>query len=210
MGNSSKKTNTNSSRNTIYGKTTTSNPYITSTTNNNGTKSSFVNGSAYDTVNKFVNANTGKLLDEYLNPSLDSVTNKSKLNSFVNTLSSNAKASLENDVINPLSDRNMIRSSQATNMYKNLSNNLSNNVASYANELLSNSRSETESMLKTLLSAYMDGFNVVNANQNTSLSTSKGNAKTTGVNSSLGGSGNSNNMDYIALAGKIFSSLASK
>lgn len=208
MGNSSKKESTNSSRNTIYGKTTTSNPYVTSTTNNKGTKSSFVEGSAYDTVNKFVNANTGKLLDEYLNPSLDSVTNKSKLNTYMNTLSSNAKSTFENDIINPLSDRNMIRSSQATNMYKNLSNNLSNNVASYANELLANSRSETASMLGTLLAAYMDGFNVVNANQNTSLSTSKGNAKSTGVNTSLSGS-SSSSPDYIAMAGKLFSSLMS-
>lgn len=180
MGKSSKsKGNSSSSRSTTYRKTTTSNPYVTSTTNNKGTQSNFVEGSAFDTVNKFVNANTGKLLDEYLNPSLDSVTNKSKLDSYMNTLNNNAKASFENDIINPLSDRNMIRSSQATNMYKNLSNNLSNNVANYANELLANSRSETESMLGTLLAAYMDGFNAINSNQGMSLATSQGNSKTT-------------------------------
>ncbi len=206
MGNSSKK----STQNTVYKKTTTSNPYVTSTTNDKGTTSNFVSGSAYDTVNKFVNQNTGTLLDEYLNPSLDSVTNKSKLNSYINTLSGNAKASLENDIINPLSDRNMIRSSQATNMYKNLSNNLSNNVASYANELLSNSRSETASMLNTLLSAYMDGFNVVNSNQNTSLLTSKGNAKvsTSGAStSSLGKSQETS--DYLSMFAKVISSIMS-
>lgn len=206
MGNSSK--STNSSKKTIYGKTTTSNPYVTSTTNNSGTKSDFVSGSAYDTVNNFVNKNIGSLLDEYLTPSLESTTNKSKLNSYVNSLSGIAKSSLENDIINPLSDRNMIRSSQATNMYKNLSNKLSDSVASYANELLSNSRSETASMLATLLGAYMDGFNVINANQNTSLSTSKGNASSSGVNTSLS-SNSSNASDIAEVAGKIVSTFMS-
>lgn len=206
MGNSSKK----STQNTTYKKTTTSNPYVSSTTNNKGTKSNFVQGSAYDTVNKFVNKNVGTLLDEYLNPSLDSVTNKSKLENYKNTLSTNAKATLENDIINPLSDRNMIRSSQATNMYKNLSNNLSNNVATYANELLSNSRSETSAMLSTLLSAYMDGFNAINANQNTSLATSKGNASTTSSGSTTSSAGRTQETsDYLAMATKVISSMMS-
>lgn len=206
MGNSSKSNNSTSSTSSkVYKNTTTSNPYVSSTTNNKGTKSSFVEGSAYDTVNKFVNQNAAKLLDEYLNPSLDSVTNKSKLNNFANTLSSTAKASLENDIINPLSDRNMVRSSQATNMYKNLSNNLSNNVATYANELLSNSRSETASMLNTLLAAYMDGFNVINENQNTSLATSQGNAKATNNN----GTSSSNNSNTLAGFAKAIGSFFS-
>lgn len=206
MGKSSKnKSNSYSVSKTIYGNTTTSNPYVTSKTTNKGTQSNFVEGSAFDTVNKFVNTNTGKLLDEYLNPSLNSVTNKSKLNSFTNALSTNAKASFENDIVNPLSDRNMIRSSQATNMYKNLSNNLSNNVASYANELLSNSRSETESMLGTLLSAYMDGFNAINANQNLSLATSQGNATKTNSNSASSSSNSGSLSGIFKAIGSLFS-----
>ena len=58
-------------------------------------------------------------------------------------------------------------------------------IANYANELLANSRLETADMLSNLLAAYMDGFNIINANQNTSLATSKGNAKvSSGANSS--------------------------
>lgn len=206
MGKSSKnQSNSSSTHNTIYGKTTTSNPYVSSTTNNKGTTSNFVEGSAYDKVNKFVNQNVGNILEEYLNPSLDSVTNRSKLNSYVNTLSSNAKATFENYIINPLSDRNMIRSSQATNMYKNLSNNLSSNIASYANELLSNSRSETASMLDTLLSAYMDGFNVINENQNASLMTSKGNAKTTANTSTTSRYKSDTGGNYLKAIGSLFS-----
>ena len=70
----------------VYGNTTTSNPYASSTTNNSGTTSSFVQGSALDTVYNFVNKNMDSLLNEYLNPSLNSTTNQAKLNSFTNTL----------------------------------------------------------------------------------------------------------------------------
>ena len=41
----------------VYGNTTTSNPYFTSKTNNSGTVTNFVPGTAYDTVNNFVNNN---------------------------------------------------------------------------------------------------------------------------------------------------------
>ena len=63
-------------------------------------------------------------------------------------------------------------------------------------------------MLATLLGAYMDGFNVINANQNTSLSTSKGNASSSGVNTSLS-SNSSNASDIAEVAGKIVSTFMS-
>ncbi len=195
MGSSSRK----SSQDVVYKNTTTKNPYVVSKTTNKGTTSNFVEGTAFDTVGKFVNQNVGTLLDEYLNPSLDSVTNKAKLDSFSKTVSSNAKSNLENNIINPLSDRNMIRSSQATNMYKNLSNTLSSDIANYANELLSNSRSESADMLSNLLSAYMNGFSLINSNQNTSLATSKGNTKDT--------ANNRDSESYIAMITSLLNSL---
>lgn len=195
MGSSSRK----SSQDVVYKNTTTKNPYVVSKTTNKGTTSNFVEGTAFDTVGKFVNQNVGTLLDEYLNPSLDSVTNKAKLDSFSKTVSSNAKSNLENNIINPLSDRNMIRSSQATSMYKNLSNTLSSDIADYANELLSNSRSESADMLSNLLSAYMNGFSLIDSNQNTSLATSKGNTKDT--------ANNRDSESYIAMITSLLNSL---
>ena len=173
MGSDSRK----STQKTMYGNTSTINPYVISKTNNKGTTSSFVEGSAFDTINNVVNSNIGNVLNNYLNPSLDTAENKALMNTYTNALSANAKKSFENDIVAPLSDRNMIRSSQATNMYKNLSNNLSNNVASYANELLANSQTNYANKLNTLLNAYLQGFNVINANQQQSLNTSKGNSK---------------------------------
>ena len=112
-----------SSSRTVYGNTTTKNPYVTSVTTNKGTTSNFRSGTAFDTINNFLNGNISRMLDDYLNPNLNSVTNQARLNSFMNTLSNNSEKSLENDIINPLSRRNMVRSSQATNMYNNLARN---------------------------------------------------------------------------------------
>ena len=126
MGGSSQKT----TQKTTLGKTTTANPYVVSKTNNKGTTSNFVQGSAFDTINNFVN-------------------------------------------------RNMLRSSQATNMYKNLSNNINDNISNYTNELLANSQDRSVNMINQLLSAYLNGFDVLNSNQQQSLNTSLSNATRT-------------------------------
>ena len=121
----------------VYGNTTTSNPYATATTNNSGTTAAFQPGTALDSVYNFVNNNINSLLDEYLNPSLDSATNQAKLNEYTNTLATESLKNLENNIINPLSNRNMIRSSQATDLYENLSDANTDSLSSYINELLS-------------------------------------------------------------------------
>ena len=130
------KKSTKTTSKTVYGNTTTANPYITSQTTNKGTTSMFTPGSAYGTINNFVNKNIGGLLDQYMNPTLNSVTNQSKMNSYINKLNNETKKNLENNIINPLSQRNMIRSSQANDMYNNLAQNNANQISNYANELL--------------------------------------------------------------------------
>ena len=89
------KSNTTTMR-TVYGNTTTSNPYAYSKTTNDGTESGFQNGTAFKSVYDFVNNNADELLQQYLNPSLNSVTNQAKLNSFANTLSQQTNTNLEN------------------------------------------------------------------------------------------------------------------
>ena len=173
MGKQSNKTST------VYGNTTTSNPYATATTTNSGTTAAFQPGTALDSVYNFVNKNMGSLLDEYLNPSLNSTTNQAKLNAYTSALSSESLKNLENNIINPLSERNMVRSSQATDLYKNLSESNTNALSSYINELLSGSQDNSAAMINNLLSAYMQGYNVISDMQNQSLQTSAGNSTTT-------------------------------
>lgn len=172
MGKKSSKTNTK----TVYGNTTTTNPFVTSQTTNKGTTSVFNPNTAFGSINNFVNKNMNSLLDEYLNPSLNTVTNQAKMNSFINALNSESTKSLENNIINPLSNRNMIRSSQATNLYDNLAQNNANKIGSYANELLANSQEETAKVLANLMMLYMNGYNAISDTQAQSLSTSQGNA----------------------------------
>ncbi|MCQ2744041.1 MAG: hypothetical protein MJ230_04500 [bacterium] len=175
---------------TVYGKTTTTNPYVISKTDNNGTTSEFIEGTAVDSINKFVNNNVNRLLSEYLNPTLNSVTNQAKLNSFMNTLNNSSALAFENNIINPLSRRNMIRSSQATNMYSNLAQNNANQIANYAQNLISESQKDTATMLYNLMLLYMNGYNIMNDTQKQSLATSQGNSTKSGSNgnSSLTGS----------------------
>lgn len=172
-GKSSKTTETKT-----LGTTTTSNPYVSSTTNNDGTKSNLISGTALDTIYNSVNKNIGKILDDYMNPNLDSKINQTKLGLFKDNLNSSMYSSLENGIVNPLSNRNMLRSSQATDMYNNAANQASGQLAGYSKELIANSQNDSANMMNTLLNAYMQGYNVINNNQATSLDTSKSNMTT--------------------------------
>ena len=172
MGLKSKPTNTITTN--VFKNTTTSNPYAYSKTDNNGTTSGFYDGTALKSVYNFVNNSVDSLLDEYLNPNLNSVTNQAKLNAFANTLSNQTRYNLENNIINPLSSRNMIRSSQANDLYKNLANQNISSVSNYANELLSSSQGDTAKVLSNLLSYYMQGANYLSDMQDHSLKASSG------------------------------------
>lgn len=191
------KKSTKTTNQTVYGNTTTTNPYVTSHTDNTGTTSSFNKGTAFDTINNFVNSNMNSLLDQYLNPTLNSVTNQAKLKAFTNTLNNESAKSLENNIINPLSQRNMVRSSQATDLYNNLLNQNVSNIAGYTNELIANNQDDMSKMLSNLMLLYMNGYNVLSDNQKQSLTTSQGNASTTKDGSGSGMS--TSDMGQLAL-----------
>ncbi|DAB23628.1 hypothetical protein J6K35_01550 [bacterium] len=195
--------NSTSTTSKIYGNTTTNNPYASATTNNSGTTANFQPGTALDSIYNFVNKNMDSLLDEYLNPNLNSTTNQAKLNAYTNKLNSETYKNLENNIINPLSNRNMVRSSQATDLYKNLSDTNASSLSSYINDLLADSQENTASMMNNLLAAYMQGYNVISDMQNQSLQTSAGNGTTT-TNSSSSSNGLGMSTDS---AGKIVSIL---
>ena len=91
-------------------------------------------------------------------------------------MNTQTKANLENNIINPLSNRNMVRSSQATDLYKNLSNTNTNALADFANNLLAESQNQTGNVLSNLMNQYQNGYNLISDMQKQSLSTSKGNA----------------------------------
>lgn len=178
--------NSSSSSSTTYKNTTTSNPYVTSTTNNSGTVTQLQPNTAISSVYDFTNANIDKLLNEYLNPSLNSSVNQAKMDAYTKTLNDETRKNLENNIIAPLAQRNMIRSSQATDLYKNLANKNNEAISDYATSLLSSSQNDTANIINNLMNMAFQGYNVVSGNQAQSLNTSSGNAdrQTTGKSSS--------------------------
>lgn len=191
--NSSTESNTNASSSKRYSKTTTSNPYVTSTTNNRGTTTKFQDGSALSTVNNFTNNNIDRLLNEYLNPSIDTTQNQALLGQYQKNLESETNKSLQNNIIAPLTRRNMIRSSQATDLYNNLSKNNNDAISDYTAQLLSNSQNTTENTLNTLMNYIFQTGNLFNSNQALSLNTSSGNGTT---NTKSNTSGRQNSAQY--------------
>ncbi len=178
-----------SSSDTTYKNTTTSNPYVESTTNNGGTTTNFKSGTSLDTIYKFTNENIGSLLNELLNPSIDSATNQAKLNYYADTLRGETNKALENNIISPLAQRNMLRSSQATNLYRDLANQQEKSIADYTNQLITDTQNNAGDVLNNLMNLVFQGYNVLQGNQAQSLQTSAGNA-------SKQTSGNSNGYSY--------------
>jgi hypothetical protein len=70
---------------------------------------------------------------------------------------------------------NLLRSSQATNMY----NNLSNQSADYANELIANNQNDTWNMINNLVSLYSLGYQGIGAEQAQGINASLGSGETT-------------------------------
>ena len=111
-----------------------------------------------------------------MHPNLNNETNKYLMENYNRNLSKEANKMLNNQIISPLLNRNMIRSSQAANMYNNLSNSLADKLADYQASLYENTQNQTDNKLKSLYDMYMNGYNVVSGNQAQSLQTSSGNA----------------------------------
>lgn len=157
--------------------TSQTNPYFTTKTDKKGnTVSNFTNGTAGKTVYDFTNENIQGLLDSYLKPSIDDPTSQAILYNF----NKQQQANLQNGIINPLAQNNMIRSSQATNMY----NNLSNQYADYTNDLIADSQNRIGAMLDRFQNMYgAGGSGAADATQ-TSINASLGGGTTTTKSSS--------------------------
>ncbi len=182
-GGSSSKSSSSSS--TTYKNTTTTNPYVTSTTNDQGTTTKLQDGTALKSIFDFTNNNIESLLNQYLNPTTDNAVNQAKLDAYTKTINDETRKALENNIISPLTQRNMLRSSQATDLYNNLANKQADAINDYTATLMSESQNNTANIINNLMNMAFQGYNVISGNQAQSLNTSAGNAnKTTSGHSS--------------------------
>ena len=177
-----------SSSSTTYKNTTTTNPYVTSQTTDKGTSTTLQPNTALSSVYGFTNANIDNLLNQYLNPSIENPTSQAQLDAYRKTLAQETRKSLENNIISPLADRNMIRSSQATDLYNNLANQQNEAISDYTTSLLANNQTNTANIINNLMNLAFQGYNVVSGNQAQSLNTSTGNADKTSTGKSGSGS----------------------
>ena len=175
-GGSNSNSHSNSSSMTSYKNTTTSNPYVISQTTDNGTTTNLKDGTALSTLYNFTNENIGNLLNQYLHPSIDDEIYQTRLNAYTKTLNDLTRKNLENNIVAPLSERNMIRSSQATDLYNNLANKNNDLISDYTANLITNNQNETANIINNLMNYALQGYNVISGNQAQSLNTSAGNA----------------------------------
>ena len=97
-----------------------------------------------------------------------------------NIFNQQQQANLQNNIINPLAQNNMIRSSRATNMY----NNLSNQSADYTNQLVAESQDNTWNMINNLMNLYATGYQGASGDVATALGSAVGsNSKTSSKSS---------------------------
>ena len=173
-------------QNNTLGNTTTTNPYVTSTTNNGGTTTSLAPNTAYSSIYNFTNQNMDKLLNDYLNPSVDSDQNKALLEAYTRNLNSQSRTALENNVINPLQQRGMIRSSQATDLYNQLARQQNDKISDYTAQLIGDSQNNTANVINNLMNLVGQGYNVISGNQAQSLQTSGSNGTTNSQGYNMG------------------------
>lgn len=172
MGKNSSNNNSTSTSTPTYINTSTTNPYYQTTTNKDGTTTNkFVAGTAGQKTYDFVNENISGLLNNYLNPSLNNTTDQAKIYEF----NKQQQSDLQNNIINPLANNNMVRSSQATNMYKNLSN----QSANYTNQLLAESQDNTWNMINNLMNLYSTGYQGASNDISTALGSAVGSSSNT-------------------------------
>ena len=170
-------TKQSSTTNRKLGNTSTTNPYITSTTTNKGTNSQFAQGSGADTFNQFYNNYIGTLLNDLVNPNANNVRNQAMSNAYANNLNKMSANNLES-TINNLGNRGLIRSSVANDMYNKLQKTNADNIADYNASIMADNQNNSSNLFNTLMNAYLQGWNIVSGNQAQSLDTSNANATT--------------------------------
>lgn len=165
---------------TRYNPTKYNNPYSSVTTNSKRTTAGFKDGTLYSNIYDYGNQNVNDLLNEWRNPSLDTATNRAKIDQYQRNMNEGALNSLENNIIAPLSQRNMINSSQATMLYDSLNKNLTKNYNDFLTNLLSESQNNSGNMINQLINWYTQGQNVLNQAEQNAINQASGNATTIG------------------------------
>ena len=104
-----------------YQTVTSSNPYAQSISSAYG--NSYTLNPFLTEQNKVVENTVPQLYQQLTNPTLNNPVTKAKTQEFTNALNSQSQQAFENNVINPLAQRRMLRSSLVNDLTNNLQKN---------------------------------------------------------------------------------------
>ena len=196
MGNTSSNTQKPS-----YSTVTSSNPYATAVSNGLG---SFYTLNPFLTrQNKAIENAVPQLYQRLANPSLDDPVSKARTNAFTKSLNAQSTQAFENNIINPLSQRRMLRSSLVNDLANNLQANQTSQIADFDTKQLANSLSDSQSLINFYMNQYKNnanyGLNTLGQNTKDSSAINSYNL------SSMSGSGGS---DWTSMIGPAISAAA--
>lgn len=140
--------------------TTSTSPYATATSTKNGTDVKL--NDFLTNTNAWVEKSMPSLYNQLLNPSLDNAVTKAKSNLFNDAFSESSKKAFENNLINPLSNRNMLRSSASTDMYNNFAKDQNDTISTFNNQLIADNTTDTSNLINQLMNIYLLGANLGN------------------------------------------------
>ena len=140
--------------------TTSTSPYATATSTKNGTTVKL--NDFLTNTNAWVEGSLPGLYHQLLNPSLDNPVTKAKSDLFNQSFSEASNKAFENNFINPLANRNMVRSSAATNMYNNFAKDQNDTISQFNNQLIADNTRDTSNLINQLMNIYLLGANLSN------------------------------------------------
>ena len=156
-----------------FGKTTS----VTATQN-------FAPGTLYSQIYDYGNKNINRLINEWENPTLNTAENQAKLHNYNKIMQQETGNALQNQIINPLTQNNMLRSSQATNLYNNLNNQIADKYDTFTNDLIANASNDAYNKLQALMAAYAQGQSAMNGDMNSVIQMANGNSSSSGTSTS--------------------------
>ncbi len=147
--------NTSSSNNMIlpfYTAVTSSNPYATARVS--GTGSYYKLNDFLTNQNSTIEQAVPVLYERLMNPTINDPVSLARRQAFTNAFNIQAQNAFENNLINPLSERRMLRSSLLNDITNNLQARQTEQVPKFNNNLLANSIDDTQSLINFYMNQY--------------------------------------------------------
>ncbi len=131
---------------------TSKNPYATATMSQYG--SSYKLNPFLTSQNQFIEKNVPQLYNQLLNPNLNNPISQARTQAFTNALNAQSQNAFENNIINPLSQRRMLRSSLVNDLSNNLQKQQTQKISDFNTQQLANSLNDTQALINQLMNQY--------------------------------------------------------